>query len=68
MNGDTSTFYWNTKPVERYIGDPSVVQEEVYTVDDYRVTIDTTESGGLSARCMISLQVFLMMIQFITCR
>ncbi len=50
VNGDTSSFYWNTKPVERYIGDPSVVQEEIYTVDDYRVTIDTNESGGLYAR------------------
>ncbi|MEE9450822.1 MAG: hypothetical protein V3V72_12300, partial [Ignavibacteriaceae bacterium] len=50
VNGDTSTFYWNTKPHERYIGSPDVVQEEIYTVDDYRVTIDTTLSGGLSAR------------------
>ncbi len=50
VNGDTSTFYWNTKPVERYIGDPSVVQEYIYTFDDYRVTIDTTPSGGLYAR------------------
>jgi len=50
VNGDTSTFYWNTKPVERYIGSQEVVQEEVYTVDDYQITIDTTISGGLSAR------------------
>ena len=50
VNSDTSTFYLNTKPVQRYIGSPEVVQEEVYTVDDYMVTIDTTESGGLSAR------------------
>jgi hypothetical protein len=50
VNGDTSTFYWNTKPVEKYIGDPAVVQEDVYTVDDYRITIDTNSSGGLYAR------------------
>ena len=50
VNGDTSTFHWNTKPVERYIGDPSVIQEYVYTVDDYKVTIDTSSSGGLYAR------------------
>ncbi|MBK6913269.1 MAG: hypothetical protein IPH11_06280 [Ignavibacteriales bacterium] len=50
VNGDTSTFYWNTKPVERYIGSQEVVQEEVYTIDDYQITIDTTISGGLSAR------------------
>ena len=50
VNGDTSTFYWNTKPVEKYIGDQSVVQEDIYTVDDYRITIDTTASGGLNAR------------------
>ena len=50
VNGDTSTFYWNTKPVERWIGDQATIQEEVYTVDDYRVTIDPTPSGGLYAR------------------
>lgn len=50
VNGDTSTFYWNTKPVEKYTGDPSVIQEDVYTFDDYRVTIDTSSSGGLYAR------------------
>lgn len=50
VNGDTSTFYWNTKPVERYIGSQEVVQEEVYTIDDYQITIDTNISGGLSAR------------------
>ncbi len=50
VNADTSTFYWNTKPHERYIGSQEVVQEEVYTVDDYRVTIDTTLTGGLNAR------------------
>jgi hypothetical protein len=50
VNGDTSTFYWNTKPVERYIGAPDVIQEEVYTIDDFKITVDTIESGGLSAR------------------
>ena len=50
VKGDTSTFYWNTKPVERWIGDPATAQEEVYTVDDYRITIDTTQLGGLPAR------------------
>jgi hypothetical protein len=50
VNGDTSTFYWNTKPVERYQGDPTVIQEEVYTVDDYRITIDRSASGGLNAK------------------
>ncbi len=50
VNGDTSTFYWNTKPVDKYIGDQSVVQEDIYTVDDYRITIDTTIGGGLNAR------------------
>jgi hypothetical protein len=49
VNGDTSTFYWNTKPVERWIGNQQVIQEEVYTVDDYMVTIDTTLTGGLNA-------------------
>ena len=50
VNGDTSTFYWNTKPVERYIGRADVIPETIYTVDDFRVTIDTTAAGGLYAR------------------
>jgi hypothetical protein len=48
VNGDTSTFYWNTKPASRYIGSPEVVQEFVYTIDDYRITID--ENNGFDAR------------------
>ncbi|MEN8192931.1 MAG: hypothetical protein ABFS12_08945 [Bacteroidota bacterium] len=50
VNGDTSTFYWNTQPVEKYreITTGEVVSEMVYTIDDYRVTVD--ESGeGLTA-------------------
>ena len=50
VNEDTSTFYWNTKPVERWLGDYGTFQEDVYTFDDYRVTIDTMPLGGLSAR------------------
>ena len=45
---DTSTFQWTTKPVERYIGDRQTVQELVYTIDDYRITIDTVT--GLNAK------------------
>ena len=48
VSGDTSTFYWNTKPAERYVGSPEVVQETVYTLDDYRITID--EIDGVEAR------------------
>jgi len=48
VQGDTSTFQWTTKPVARYIGDRQTVQELVYTIDDYRVTIDTV--NGLNAR------------------
>lgn len=46
VNKDTCNFYWNTKPVEKYINRPDVVPENVYTVDDYRITIDTIASGG----------------------
>ena len=48
VSGDTSTFYWNTKPNAKYIGSAEVVQEDVYTIDDYRVTID--EITGVDAR------------------
>ncbi len=48
VSGDTSTFYWNTKPNEKYIGSAEVVQEDVYTIDDYRITID--EISGFEAR------------------
>ncbi len=47
VNGDTSTFQWSTKPVDKYIGDMQTAQEDVYTIDDYRITIDTI--GGLDA-------------------
>jgi len=51
VNGDTSTFYWNTQPVERYrdITTGEVVSEFVYTIDDYRITVDRTNEG-LDAR------------------
>jgi hypothetical protein len=48
VSGDTSTFQWSTKPVEKYIGDRQTVQEDVYTIDDYRVTVD--ENVGLDAK------------------
>ncbi|HMN16888.1 MAG TPA: hypothetical protein PKD03_04680 [Ignavibacteriaceae bacterium] len=48
VNEDTSTFQWSTKPIPKYIGDLQTAQEEVYTIDDYRITIDTI--GGLNAR------------------
>ena len=34
-------FSGHTKPVAKYIGDRQTAQEEVYTIDDYRITIDT---------------------------
>ncbi|HQF44101.1 MAG TPA: hypothetical protein PK073_14420, partial [Ignavibacteriaceae bacterium] len=48
VHEDTSTFQWSTKPVAKYIGDLQTAQEEVYTIDDYRITIDTI--GGLNAK------------------
>ncbi len=34
VSGDTSTFYWNTQPVEKYrnIHTGEVVEENVYTI------------------------------------
>lgn len=51
VNGDTSTFDWRTGPVPKYknLGN-QIVQENIYTTDDIRITIDTTPSGGLTAR------------------
>lgn len=51
VNGDTSTFDWRTAPIPQYKSLGSqIVQENVYTTDDIRITIDTTNSGGLTAR------------------
>ncbi|MEI7811575.1 MAG: hypothetical protein WCJ01_04015 [Ignavibacteria bacterium] len=51
INGDTSTFDWRTGPVPKYknLG-KQIIQENVYTTDDIRITIDTTLHGGLTAR------------------
>ncbi|NWF87826.1 MAG: hypothetical protein HXY50_00015 [Ignavibacteriaceae bacterium] len=48
VNKDTSTFQWSTKPVPKYLNDRQTVQEVVYTIDDYRITIDTI--NGLNAK------------------
>lgn len=50
VNADSTTFYWNTQPVEKYrdITSGQVASETVYTIDDYRVTIDY--SNPLTAR------------------
>jgi len=50
VSGDTSTFDWRTKQNPKYEGRPDVVAETIYTVDDFRITIDTTETGGLWAK------------------
>jgi len=47
--GDTCTFDWRTKPVPKYQGRRDIVPETVYTYDDYRITVDTTATGGLWA-------------------
>lgn len=51
VKGDTSTFDWRTKPVPKYRSRPAsqIIPETIYTIDDYRITIDTTAAGGLSA-------------------
>jgi len=52
VNGDTCTFDWRTKSALKYRDRPpaQVLQETIYTVDDYRITIDTVQPGGLMAR------------------
>ena len=49
VNGDTCTFDWRTAPVAKYAGRPDVIGETIYTVDDIRITVDTTLTGGLEA-------------------
>jgi hypothetical protein len=46
VNGDTCTFDWRTTPAEKYLTDQMVVKENIYTTDDFKIVIDTTESGG----------------------
>jgi hypothetical protein len=46
VKGDTCTFDWRTKPVPKYQGRRDIVPETIYTTDDFRITIDTTKSGG----------------------
>lgn len=49
IHGDTCTFDWRTGPVDKYKGRLDIVPETIYTVDDFRITIDTNSSGGLQA-------------------
>lgn len=49
VKGDTCTFDWRTGPVEKYKGRQDIVPETIYTIDDYRITIDTTKTGGTDA-------------------
>lgn len=51
VKGDTCTFDWRTKPVPKYRGRPAgqIIPETIYTLDDYRITVDTTPAGGLWA-------------------
>ena len=52
VSGDTCTFDWRAKPAAAYANRPAgqVVQEAVYTLDDYRITVDTNSTGGLWAK------------------
>ncbi|MCF8242965.1 MAG: hypothetical protein K9J16_16435 [Melioribacteraceae bacterium] len=50
IHGDTCTFDWRTGPIEKYQGRQDIVPETIYSVDDFRITIDTNSSGGLNAQ------------------
>ncbi len=50
VNGDTCTFDWRTGPVAKYAGRLDIIPETVYTVDDIKITVDTTLNGGLEAQ------------------
>ncbi|MBN1351480.1 hypothetical protein JXJ21_18835 [candidate division KSB1 bacterium] len=49
VKGDTCTFDWRTGPTEALANDPMVVDEYIYTVYDFIIEIDTTETGGTQA-------------------
>jgi len=49
VKGATCTFDWRTGPVEKYKNRRDIVPETIYTIDDFRITIDTAQSGGLWA-------------------
>ena len=49
VNGDTCTFDWRTETKYPELGQ-QVVQETIETIDDFRITIDTVQPGGLMAR------------------
>ncbi len=49
VKNKASTFDWRTKPVPKYLNRLDVVNETVYTIEDFRITIDTNKSGGLMA-------------------
>ena len=50
VKNDTSTFHWTTAPVDKYKNRLDVISETIYTIDDYRITIDTTLTGGTWAQ------------------
>ncbi len=50
VKNNTCTFDWRTSPVDKYKNRLDIVPETIYTIDDFRITIDTTLSGGLSAQ------------------
>ena len=49
VHNDTCTFDWRTGPVEKYKNRLDVVPETIYSIEDFRITIDTTATGGLYA-------------------
>lgn len=50
VSGDTCTYYWNTKPVTKYLNRPDIVPETIYTTDNFRITVDMSSGGGTMAR------------------
>lgn len=49
VKGQPSTFDWRTSPVAQYKNRLDIVPETIYSTDDFRITVDTIASGGLSA-------------------
>ncbi|NJD22852.1 MAG: hypothetical protein FIA82_09330 [Melioribacter sp.] len=49
VSGDTCTFDWRTGPVEKYKNRLDIVPETIYTIDDFRITVDTSPTGGFMA-------------------
>ncbi len=49
VKGDTCNFDWRTSQLPKFKNAKDAIPETIFTIDDYRITVDTTAAGGVSA-------------------